>query len=59
MAGWATWRSVWRIALAIGMKTGANLLQFGETLKEEMSRLIAEDARTAQAKAGTDRDEKI
>jgi multidrug efflux pump subunit AcrB len=30
------------IALAIGMKTGANLLQFGEALKEEMSRIIAD-----------------
>ena len=28
------------IALAIGMKTGANLLQFGETLKEEMSKIL-------------------
>ena len=30
------------IALAIGMKTGANLLTFGEALKEEMSRITAE-----------------
>ena len=30
------------IALAIGMKTGANLLQFGETLKEEMSKILAD-----------------
>ena len=30
------------IALAIGMKSGANLLKFGEALKEEMSRFLAE-----------------
>ncbi|WGD54640.1 efflux RND transporter permease subunit [Bradyrhizobium sp. CB1650] len=30
------------IALAIGMKSGANLLQFGEALKEEMTRIIAD-----------------
>src|ERR1700745_1450885 len=30
------------IALAIGMKSGANLLQFGEALKEEMSKILAE-----------------
>ena len=30
------------IALAIGMKSGANLLKFGEALKEEMSRILAE-----------------
>jgi len=30
------------IALAIGMKSGANLLQFGEALKEEMRRIIAD-----------------
>ena len=30
------------IALAIGMKTGANLLQFGEALKERMSKIVAE-----------------
>jgi multidrug efflux pump len=30
------------IALAIGMKTGANLLQFGEALKQEMSRIVAD-----------------
>jgi multidrug efflux pump subunit AcrB len=30
------------IALAIGMKTGANLLQFGEVLKEEMSKIVAD-----------------
>jgi multidrug efflux pump subunit AcrB len=30
------------IALAIGMKTGANLLTFGEALKDEMSRITAE-----------------
>jgi multidrug efflux pump subunit AcrB len=30
------------IALAIGMKSGANLLKFGEALKEEMSKIIAE-----------------
>ncbi len=30
------------IALAIGMKTGANLLQFGEALKEEMSKIVAD-----------------
>jgi multidrug efflux pump len=30
------------IALAIGMKTGANLLKFGEALKEEMSKVIAD-----------------
>ena len=30
------------IALAIGMKTGANLLKFGETLKEEMSKILAD-----------------
>jgi multidrug efflux pump subunit AcrB len=30
------------IALAIGMKSGANLLQFGETLKEQMSKIIAD-----------------
>ena len=30
------------IALAIGMKSGANLLQFGEALKEEMSKIVAD-----------------
>ncbi|HWX82989.1 MAG TPA: efflux RND transporter permease subunit [Xanthobacteraceae bacterium] len=30
------------IALAIGMKNGANLLKFGEALKQEMSRIIAD-----------------
>jgi len=30
------------IALAIGMKSGANLLKFGEALKQEMSRIIAD-----------------
>ncbi|WP_439402196.1 efflux RND transporter permease subunit [Bradyrhizobium sp. DASA03068] len=30
------------IALAIGMKSGANLLQFGEALKEEMTGIIAD-----------------
>ena len=30
------------IGLAIGMKTGANLLQFGEALKEQMSKIIAD-----------------
>jgi multidrug efflux pump subunit AcrB len=30
------------IGLAIGMKTGANLLKFGEALKEEMSKIIAD-----------------
>ena len=30
------------IGLAIGMKTGANLLQFGEALKEQMDRIIGE-----------------
>ncbi len=30
------------IALAIGMKTGANLLTFGEALKHEMSRIVAD-----------------
>jgi multidrug efflux pump len=30
------------IALAIGMKTGANLLTFGEALKEEMSKILAD-----------------
>jgi multidrug efflux pump len=30
------------IALAIGMKSGANLLHFGEALKEEMSRIKAD-----------------
>ncbi|VIO65253.1 Swarming motility protein SwrC [Bradyrhizobium ivorense] len=30
------------IALAIGMKSGANLLQFGEALKKEMTRIIAD-----------------
>ncbi|MGY3390659.1 multidrug efflux pump subunit AcrB [Bradyrhizobium sp. USDA 3311] len=30
------------IALAIGMKSGANLLHFGEALKEEMSRITAD-----------------
>ena len=30
------------IGLAIGMKTGANLLHFGEALKEQMDRIIAE-----------------
>ena len=30
------------IALAIGMKTGANLLKFGEALKEEMAKIIAD-----------------
>jgi multidrug efflux pump subunit AcrB len=30
------------IALAIGMKSGANLLHFGEALKEEMTKVIAD-----------------
>src|SRR6202023_1449431 len=30
------------IALAIGMKSGANLLTFGEGLKEEMSKIVAD-----------------
>ena len=30
------------IALAVGMKTGANLLEFGEGLKEEMSKILAD-----------------
>jgi len=30
------------IALAIGMKSGANLLKFGEALKEEMSKFLAD-----------------
>ena len=30
------------IALAIGMKSGANLLHFGEALKEEMAKIIAD-----------------
>ena len=30
------------IALAIGMKSGANLLNFGEALKEEMSKILAD-----------------
>ena len=30
------------IALAIGMKSGANLLKFGDALKEEMSKIIAD-----------------
>jgi len=30
------------IGLAIGMKTGANLLKFGEALKQEMSRIVAD-----------------
>ena len=30
------------IALAIGMKSGANLLKFGEALKEEMSKILAD-----------------
>jgi multidrug efflux pump len=30
------------IALAIGMKSGANLLKFGEALKEEMSKITAD-----------------
>jgi multidrug efflux pump len=30
------------IALAIGMKSGANLLKFGDALKEEMTRITAE-----------------
>ncbi|MGP8122773.1 MAG: efflux RND transporter permease subunit [Xanthobacteraceae bacterium] len=30
------------IALAIGMKTGANLLKFGEALKEQMSKIVAD-----------------
>jgi len=30
------------MAIAIGMKSGANLLKFGEALKEEMSRIIAD-----------------
>src|SRR6201999_1143919 len=30
------------IAIAVGMKTGANLLQFGEALKEEMSKILAD-----------------
>lgn len=30
------------IALAIGMKSGANLLHFGEALKEQMSKIIAD-----------------
>ena len=30
------------IALAIGMKSGANLLKFGEALKDEMSKILAD-----------------
>jgi multidrug efflux pump subunit AcrB len=30
------------IALAIGMKTGANLLKFGDTLHEEMAKILAD-----------------
>jgi len=30
------------IALAIGMKTGANLLKFGEALQEEMAKILAD-----------------
>jgi rubredoxin len=30
------------IALAIGMKSGANLLKFGEALKEQMSKILTE-----------------
>ena len=30
------------IALAIGMKSGANLLKFGDALKQEMSEIIAD-----------------
>src|SRR6185437_13767994 len=30
------------IALAIGMKSGANLLTFGEALKEQMSKILSE-----------------
>ena len=30
------------IALAIGMKTGANLLTFGEALKQQMSKIVAD-----------------
>ena len=30
------------IALAIGMKSGANLLEFGEALKEQMSKIVAD-----------------
>ena len=30
------------IGLAIGMKTGANLLEFGEALKEEMAKIVAD-----------------
>ena len=30
------------IALAIGMKSGANLLKFGKALKEEMSKIVAD-----------------
>jgi multidrug efflux pump subunit AcrB len=30
------------IGLAIGMKTGANLLKFGEALKEEMAKIVAD-----------------
>ncbi len=30
------------IALAIGMKSGANLLKFGQALKEEMSKILAD-----------------
>jgi multidrug efflux pump subunit AcrB len=30
------------IALAIGMKTGANLLEFGEALKEQMSKIVVD-----------------
>jgi multidrug efflux pump len=30
------------IALAIGMKTGANLLKFGEALKEQMSKILSD-----------------
>ena len=30
------------VALAIGMKSGANLLKFGEALKEEMSKILAD-----------------
>ena len=35
------------IALAIGMKSGANLLKFGEALKEEMSRNLWPNSRSA------------
>jgi multidrug efflux pump subunit AcrB len=40
------------IALAIGMKSGANLLKFGEALKHEMSKIVADLPTTFRRRAG-------